>query len=118
MRFVCDHNVDVAVVRALTQLGHHAWPVSSARLYAAGDDDLTVYAQDHDAALITHDREFSERRRKAVIGQHIWLDCRKWDAAEVITDQVDVIAPVLARYRDLWIKISPNAEIKLSYRWD
>ena len=56
MRFVCDHNVDVAVVRALMQLGHHAWPVSSARLYAVGDDDLTVYAQDHDAALITHDR--------------------------------------------------------------
>ena len=68
-RFVCDHDVDVAVAMMLRKAGHEAWTAADAGLYRAGDDDLTVYADNKDAVLISHDTEFSQRRRRNVIGQ-------------------------------------------------
>lgn len=48
-------------------------------LARAGDDALTVYACEHRAVLLTHDVEFSTRRRKHVIGHHVFLRCNEWD---------------------------------------
>jgi hypothetical protein len=48
-RFVCDHDVDVAVAMMLRKAGHEAWTAADAGLYRAGDDDLTVYADNKDA---------------------------------------------------------------------
>jgi predicted nuclease of predicted toxin-antitoxin system len=54
-RFVCDHDVDVAVAMMLRKAGYEAWTAADAGLYRAGDDDLTVYADNKDAVLISHD---------------------------------------------------------------
>ena len=43
-RFVCDHDDDVAVAMMLRKAGHEAWTAADAGLYRAGNDDLTVYA--------------------------------------------------------------------------
>lgn len=102
----------------LRKLGHEAWTAANAGLNEAADDDLTIYAQEHQAALITHDSEFSERRRRNVIGQHIFLKCREWDAAEVLADHLDEIITVLNRCPDIWIRLSPDAECKLSFKWE
>ena len=67
MRFVCDQLLDAAVAATLRRLRHVAWTAANAGMSAAADDDLTVYAQEHDAVLVTHDSEFSERRRKNVL---------------------------------------------------
>lgn len=91
--------------------------MASAGLGEAADDDLTIYAQEHNAALITHDSEFSERRRKNVIGQHIYLKCKEWDAVNVLDNNLDEILVVLARRPDIWIRLSPDAEYKLSFKW-
>jgi predicted nuclease of predicted toxin-antitoxin system len=88
------------------------------RLGEAADDELTIYAQEQNAALITHDAEFSERRRKSVIGQHIHLKCREWDAVDVLRDNLDEILTVLGRRPDVWIRLSPDAEYKLSFKWE
>ncbi|MGH3622450.1 MAG: DUF5615 family PIN-like protein [Sciscionella sp.] len=55
MRFVCDHDVDARVAAALRKTGHQAWTIEEAGLSRAGDDDLTVYAMDRGAVLLTHD---------------------------------------------------------------
>jgi predicted nuclease of predicted toxin-antitoxin system len=71
VRFVLDQDVDARVAAALRAQDHDAWTVGSAGLALAGDDALTVYACKHGAALLTHDIEFSARRRKNVVGQHV-----------------------------------------------
>lgn len=56
MRFVCDHDVDVAVAATLRRLGHDAWTAANAGLSAASDDELTVYAYNQGTALPGVDR--------------------------------------------------------------
>lgn len=46
MRFVCDHDVGVAVAATLRRLRHEAWTVVVAGPSAAADEDLTAYAHD------------------------------------------------------------------------
>lgn len=51
----------------LVRRGHDAWTAAQAGLNQEPDDTLTVYAYERDAVLLTHDREFSQRRRKNVV---------------------------------------------------
>ncbi|MGH3793714.1 MAG: DUF5615 family PIN-like protein [Pseudonocardiaceae bacterium] len=44
----------------LRKAGHEAWTAADAGLYRAGDDDLTVYADNKNAVLISHDVNFSQ----------------------------------------------------------
>lgn len=81
------------------------------------DDALTVYACNHDAALITHDVEFSMRRRRNVIGRHIFLRCNEWDGIAVIKQDLDGILPVLDHHADVWLKLSLGNEPDYSYTW-
>lgn len=83
----------------------------------AGDDALTVYSDDHDAVLITHDVEFSQRRRRNVVGRHIYLRCNEWDAPEVINTHLAAVLPMLERHRDAWVKLSLGAEPEWSFDW-
>jgi predicted nuclease of predicted toxin-antitoxin system len=115
-RFVCDHDVDVAVAMMLRKAGHEAWTAADAGLYRAGDDDLTVYADNKDAVLISHDTEFSQRRRRNVIGKHIWLRCSEWDAADLLRQHLPELLPLLRINRDLWIRVSADG-LTLSFDW-
>ena len=117
MRFVLDQDVDARVAAALRAAGHDAWTVGAAGLARASDDALTVYACQHSAALLTHDVEFSTRRRKNVVGRHIFLRCNEWDGAAVVKQHLDTILPVLERNTDLWIKLSLGTEPEYSHDW-
>lgn len=116
MRFVCDHDVDAAVAATLRRLGHNAWTAANAGLSAVGDDELTVYADDLSAALLTHDREFSERRRKNVIGKHVWLRCSEMEAADLVEEHIDELAAALSIQKDVWVKLSTEGLV-LSFAW-
>ena len=117
MRFVCDQDVDARVAAVLRQHGHEAWTVSVAGLAKAGDDDLTVYAHDRGAVLITHDVEFSQRRRRSVIGRHIYLRCNEWDGPEVVINHLADVVPVFERRPDAWVKLSMGVEPEWSFDW-
>jgi predicted nuclease of predicted toxin-antitoxin system len=67
-----------------------------------------VYADNHDAVLISHDIEFGRRRRKNTIGRHLWLRCEEPDAVEVLTKQWDEIEELL----------EARSHIVLSVSWD
>lgn len=62
-----------------------------AGLYRAGDDDLTVYADNKGAVLISHDTEFSQRHLPELV-------------------------PLLRIDRDLWIRVSADG-LTLSFDW-
>jgi predicted nuclease of predicted toxin-antitoxin system len=98
VRFFLDHDVPVSVGKMLRAEGHDAWTAADAKLDAEPQDDaLTVYATKHGAALVTLDREFSERRRKNPIGWHIRLRCREPEAASVLRAHLAEVEEYLKR---------------------
>jgi predicted nuclease of predicted toxin-antitoxin system len=89
MRFFLDNDVPVSVGRMLRRHGHVSWTASEAGLANEGqDDNLTIYAADHRAVLVTLDREFIRRRQANPIGQHIRLRCLEPEAADVLASRL------------------------------
>jgi predicted nuclease of predicted toxin-antitoxin system len=105
LRFVCDEDVSADVAVRLRQLRHEAWTIAEAGLHRVSDDEVTVYASNHNAVLLTHDKEFSQRRRRNVIGRHIQLRCKEWEAADLLADRLDELLPIL-RAPDVFIALS------------
>jgi hypothetical protein len=69
----------------LRRHGHECWTAANAGLADEGEDDnLTVYAAQHRAALVTLDRRFMQRRQANSIGQHVRLRCAEPEAATVL----------------------------------
>jgi predicted nuclease of predicted toxin-antitoxin system len=64
LRFLIDHDVDAAVGTMLRRRRHECWSASEVGLAAAADDLLTVWAYDHDAAVVSTDKKFGRRRMK------------------------------------------------------
>lgn len=107
MRFLLDHDVDARIVGLLVRRGHEAWTAHQANLDTAADDSLTVYADDKRAVLVTHDKEFSQRRRKNVIGMHLQLQCEEPDAIGLVDAHLDQIVAHLGHAKgDMFITVS------------
>lgn len=117
VRFFMDHDVDLAVASRLRALGHEAWTANEAGLNRVADDELTVYADDKRAVLITHDREFSQRRRRNVVGRHLQLRCDEWEAADLIEAHLAQLLPILGAFDDIFVAVSP-AGFEVSHKWD
>lgn len=56
MRFVLDYDVDVRVCQLFTASGHECWRAPDGLIE---DDDISVYADDRNAVVLSHDREFA-----------------------------------------------------------
>lgn len=116
MRFVCDQDVDARVASVLRGLNQEAWTAAEAGMSRARDDELTVYASSKGAALLSHDVEFSERRRRNVIGRHIYLRCNEWDAPDLVSTYLADLLPILDHHQDVWVRLSA-AGPALSFDW-
>lgn len=108
MRFFLDHDVQAGVGRALRDKGHECWSAQEAGLNEAADDALTVYAAGRRAVLITHDKEFSRRRRSNVTGWHVQLLCQEWEAAELLISHLDEIITMVTRHQDVFLAVSAH----------
>jgi predicted nuclease of predicted toxin-antitoxin system len=106
VRFLIDQDVDVAVARMLRRHGHEAWSAGAVGLAAAADDDLSVWAGVHGAAVVSTDVEFGQRRMRNAIGGHIWLACRDWEAADLLGSRLGDVLPRLEARPDITIRIS------------
>ena len=106
MRFVLDQDVDARVAGILSSAGHEVWTVAQAGLSEAADDDLTLYAEQKKAVLVTHDQEFSRRRRKNPIGRHLQLECRERMARDVVAEHLGEIVEAIAPFDDVWVRAS------------
>lgn len=120
MRFLLDNDVDVAVCAFLQTHGHECWSAAAAGLAgddAAEDDDVSVYADSKGAVLITHDREFSLRRRRNTFGRHVWLRCVEPMAVEVLTAHLDEVLAVLENMPAVVIEVRPDSVIVHPPSW-
>lgn len=84
MRFVLDHNVDEAVGREIRKRKHDCWRAPEHLAQDGRDDEISIYAVEKDAVVISHDGEFAARRRAHPIGIHVRLKCSEPDAVEVV----------------------------------
>lgn len=96
MRFVIDHDVDVAVCQVLTDAGHDCWRAPDGLALDGVDDEISVYADDKRAVVVTHDRVFTDIRKKATFGQHVRLACKHPHAARVMRDRLPELLDKLA----------------------
>ena len=118
MRFLLDQDVDARLRRFLINEGHNCWSADQANLSDAEDDDLTIYADTKNAVVVTHDREFSARRRRITIGMHIFLDCPEPDAVDLMEQHLDDIIGALGRsHGDLFVRVSPT-RLDISHNWE
>jgi predicted nuclease of predicted toxin-antitoxin system len=116
VRFLLDHDVDAAVGRMLRQGGHECWTAGSAGLARAKDDELTVWATEHHAVLVSTDAEFGQRRMQNAIGWHVWLRCSDWEASRVLADHLDEVLTLLTARNDLTVRVSREG-LSDSSRW-
>jgi predicted nuclease of predicted toxin-antitoxin system len=116
VRFVLDNDVDARIVSLLMRHGHEAWTAANANLQQDKDDDITVYAHDKRAVVVTHDREFSRRRRLNTVGWHIQLRCPEPDAADLLEQHLDHVISLLRGSENIFIRLSADG-CDVSYRW-
>ena len=116
VRFLLDHDVDAAVGPMLRQRGHECWTAGSAGLARAKDDELTVWAAEHQAVVVSTDGEFSQRRMQNAIGWHIRLRCSDWEAGDVLADHLDEVLILLEARNDLAVRVSKEG-LSDSSRW-
>ena len=103
-----DNDVDAAVGTMLRRRKHACVTARQAGLAAAADDALTLWASDHDAVLVSTDREFGQRRWRHVIGRHLWLRCQDWEAADLLAVHLDEVARRMEAQVDLTIRLSKD----------
>jgi hypothetical protein len=79
---------------------------AEAGLHQAADDDITVWADDLQAVLITLDREFSRRRRQNTVGRHVWLRCSEPEASDLLLEHLDKVVAIVCHRADVVVTVS------------
>jgi hypothetical protein len=116
VRFVLDQDVDAGLVGVLVRRGHDAWTVASAGIPDASDDDISVYAAKLGAVVVTHDEEFSARRRRNPHGGHIPLGCSEPDAISVVEGKLDALIDAMTPFQDVFVYLS-KSELAVHLKW-
>ncbi|GAA1860332.1 hypothetical protein GCM10009836_45590 [Pseudonocardia ailaonensis] len=78
---------------------------------------MTVYAHEQGAVLLTHDKEFSQRRKRNVIGRHVWLRCLDLDAPALVERRLDEIVAAVSIREDIWVRVSQDG-MDTSFAWE
>ena len=93
----------------LRHRGHECWAAGSAGLARARDDELTVWAAEHQAVIIITDGEFGQRRMQNAIGRHVWLRCSDWEASEVLANHLNDVLTLLQARSELTVRVSKES---------
>jgi predicted nuclease of predicted toxin-antitoxin system len=104
--FCLDHDVPYSVARMLRSTRHEVITAGDAGLRDAADDDITVWADNLQAVLITLDREFSRRRRRNTIGRHVWLRCAEPEASDLLRDHLDEVIKIVTYRRNVVVTVT------------
>lgn len=121
MRFLLDNDVDYGVAIVLRRHGHDvvtAHEVGLAGVDSAADDVLTVYASDRRRVVVTHDREFTSRRKRNTIGLHVRIRVEQPDASEVIENRLDEMIEALAWTQSAVIEVFRTSVRHHPPRWE
>lgn len=105
LSFYLDNDVDVTCAKVIAAAGYRCWSTSQAASQRSSDDEQTVYATDKGAVLITHDREFTNRRKKLPMGHHVRLVCHQMDGPGLLDAALGMIATSLAASPDMVLEV-------------
>lgn len=86
-------------------------------LATADDDDLSVYAHDKSAVVVTHDKELTERRKRNTFGQHVRLKCKEPDACSILEAHLDEMVAVLGHHPEVVVEVSKTKVKVCLPRW-
>lgn len=74
MRFLVDAQLPPALARRICEVGHEAEHVMDRGLQSASDGEIWEHALRTDAAIITKDEDFAQRRAMVDVGPRIiWI---------------------------------------------
>lgn len=121
MRFLLDNDVDYRVARILRQHGHDvvtAPDVGLAGVVSAEDDALTVYGCERDRVVITHDREFTTRRKRNTLGLHVRIRVEQPDGPEVVEQRLDELVEALGWTDTAVVEVFRTKVRHSPPRWD
>jgi predicted nuclease of predicted toxin-antitoxin system len=108
VRFFFDNDVDFACVKIAEAHGHDAWHTSQAGRSDATDLSQRDYAYKRHAVVVTHDREFTNRAKEHMVGQHMRLNVENVFAADTFEFHLDHVVYVFERFDDLVITLTRN----------
>lgn len=121
MKFLLDNDVDVSVGHVLRAAGHQVATVAEVGLAgrrSATDDEVTMYADDRGLVVVTHDREFTGRRRRNTVGLHVRLVCEQPDAVDVVGAHLDEMVEALERRQRAVVEVRPGGIRWFPERWE
>ena len=58
--------------------------------------------------IVTHDSEFTERRKKNCIWKHVRLDCEQPDGPGLLAIALDEMVQLLERHENITIEAKPD----------
>jgi len=110
VRFYIDEDIDHRIVRAaLLRMGHELWSTKQAARTGDSDASQLAYAIDHDAVVITHNRDFTRPHRDRPIGRVILLRCLQPQAAAALEQVLDGLVPMLERTSDVYVEVKQDS---------
>ena len=89
----------------LRHRGHQCRAAGSAGLARARDDELTVWAADHQTVITSTDGESGQRRMQNAIGRHVRLRCSDWEGSEVLADHLNDVLTLPQARSDLTVRV-------------
>src|SRR5262249_13753104 len=99
------------------QQGQQAVMVGQIGLARANDDQVSVFADNKDAVLLTHDRELVARRRRNTFGRHVHLDCREWDASALLFQHLPSVIELLKSREAIVIPLGHDGPQPYPSQW-
>lgn len=108
--FYLDNDVDVSCAAVFKDAGFQCWTASQAATQTDDDDEQTVYATDKGAVLVTHDAEFTNRRKRMPIGHHVRLLCHQLDAPDLLRTALPQIVAFLAAAPNMVLEVRPGRD--------
>lgn len=115
--FVLDNDTSVAVSRILRKAGRQCVAAAASGLASASDDHVSVFADEHHAVLLTHDVEFTARRRRNTFGKHVLLACRQWEAATIVERHLEDVVKMLETRDAIVLKVSNDGVTTYPTQW-
>lgn len=73
----------------LSAAGHEAWTAYEAGLSAASDQELLAYAADHDAAVVTNNKDFVPMARRMRSATVVYLRAAEIHAVDTMERALD-----------------------------
>lgn len=84
----------------------------------ASDDDVSLWADKRGAVVITHDREYFNRRKRNTFGRHVRLACKDWEAVAIIERHLPDIVKLIPTRDAVVIKVTSERVKIFPNSWD